>query len=50
MHDRLQLILHNGGFVTASIVPAMEGFLLSSNASSDGQAFEDPAQRVKSPF
>jgi methylmalonyl-CoA/ethylmalonyl-CoA epimerase len=44
------LTLHHIGFVVAAIVPAMEGFLHSLNASWDRRIFEDPRQRVKVAF
>ncbi|HEY4365578.1 MAG TPA: VOC family protein [Bryobacteraceae bacterium] len=42
--------LHHVGFVVAAIVPAMEGFLRSLNASWDQLVFEDPHQKVKVAF
>ena len=49
MPDR-SLTLHHVGFVVSSIVPAMEGFLRSLDASWDRQIFEDPLQKVKVAF
>ncbi len=50
MHDLHQPTLHHIGFVVSSIVPAMEGFVRSLNASWDRNVFEDPAQKVKVAF
>ena len=44
------LSLHHIGFVVTEIVPAMEGFRLSLNASWDQRIFEDPLQKVKVAF
>jgi methylmalonyl-CoA/ethylmalonyl-CoA epimerase len=50
MHELQPPALHHIGFVVPSILPAMEGFLHSLNASWDRQIFEDPLQRVKVAF
>src|SRR5580658_5408825 len=50
MHEVRPLSLHHVGFVVAAIVPAMEGFLRSLNASWDEKIFEDPLQKVKVAF
>jgi methylmalonyl-CoA/ethylmalonyl-CoA epimerase len=49
MHDP-PLTLHHVGFVVAAIAPAMDGFLVSLNASWDHRIFEDPLQKVKVAF
>lgn len=50
MHELRPLALHHVGFVVAAIVPAMEGFLSSLNATWNQQIFEDPLQKVKVAF
>ena len=50
MSDPRPLALHHVGFVVAAIVPAMEGFLFSLNASWDQRVSEDPLQKVKVAF
>ena len=42
--------MHHIGYVVPAIVPAMEGFLRSLNATWDQQIFEDPLQSVKVAF
>jgi methylmalonyl-CoA/ethylmalonyl-CoA epimerase len=42
--------LHHLGFVVERILPALEGFMNSLDASWDQQIFEDPLQKVKVAF
>jgi methylmalonyl-CoA/ethylmalonyl-CoA epimerase len=50
MPEVRRLTLHHVGFVVADIVPAMEGFLVSLNATWDQRVSEDPHQKVKVAF
>jgi len=44
------LRLHHVGFVVASIVDSMDGFVRSLAGTWDGKVFEDPLQKVKVAF